>query len=173
MPDIQGNVEMLPYNPTGVVANTTPPSTSWLSLTGTVLVFVLILIVAFWVMRKVNSSSRANVNSTWAKVLDRQMLSGQQSLYLVEVAGKLQILAVTEHNIVKLTDIDDSNLAIDILEDIENNKVESVGFLNSLFNKKKATKQFAVQLEGFVAEQDMLAPDYEDDSDDSLKEIKQ
>ncbi|MDP4160432.1 MAG: flagellar biosynthetic protein FliO, partial [Bacillota bacterium] len=61
------------------------------------------------------------------RVLDRQVLSGQQSLYLVEIAGQLQVLGGTDHHLVKISEINDPAVAAEILEEIATRPIERVG----------------------------------------------
>src|SRR5690554_1504317 len=87
----------------------------WLLLT--VLILFLILVFALWIIRKMNGISYRGMQAPWARVLDRQMLTSNQSLYLVEIAGKLQVLAATDHQITKIQEINDPEQALEILDE--------------------------------------------------------
>ncbi|MDP4160381.1 MAG: flagellar biosynthetic protein FliO, partial [Bacillota bacterium] len=84
---------------------------SWWGLLGTLLVFLVILLVSLWIIRRLNQATIRSMNATWARVLDRQVLSGQQNLYLVEIAGQLQVLGGTDHHLVKISEINDPAVA--------------------------------------------------------------
>ena len=132
-------------------------SVSWWGLLGTLIVFVLIFFVALWVVRRLNRSAMRTMNSPWARVLDRQVLNVHQSLYLVEIAGKLQVLGISDHHIVKISEIDDPELAAEILEEIANRPVEKVegvmaGLAGRIFDGKKRKKNFSAELERLIEE---------------------
>ena len=93
---------------------------------GTILIFILILVVALWIIRKMNQASIRGMQAPWARVLDRQMLSTNQSLYLVEIAGKLQVLGGTDHHLTKIDEINDPELAAEILDEITHRPNERV-----------------------------------------------
>ena len=131
---------------------------SWWGLMGTLLVFLLILLVLLWILRRLNQANNARkMNAPWARVLDRQMLGGQQSLYLVEIAGQLQVLGGSDHHLLKISEINDPNVAAEILEEIATRPIERVdGWTKSLrkfwpgrFRKKDA---FSTELERLLDE---------------------
>jgi len=106
---------------------------SWWGLLGTLLVFLVILLVSLWILRRLNRANMRTMNAPWARVLDRQILSGQQSLYLVEIAGQLQVLGGSDHHLVKLSEINDPHVAAEILEEIATRPTERVeGWLQSV-----------------------------------------
>ena len=100
---------------------------SWWGLLGTLLVFLVILFVSLWIIRRLNRANLRSMNTPWARVLDRQVLAGQQSLYLVEIAGQLQVLGGTDHHLVKISEINDPAVAAEILEEIATRPTERVG----------------------------------------------
>jgi len=111
-------------------SGTTPAVTqavfSWWGLLGTLLVFLIILLVSLWILRRLSRGNMRTMSATWARVLDRQILSGQQSLYLVEIAGQLQVLGGSDHHLVKLSEINDPQVAAEILEEIATRPTERV-----------------------------------------------
>lgn len=154
MSDIEGKV----YAPSAADA-AQATSFSWWGFVGTVLIFIIILVIALWIIRRLNRSALRGMNTPWARVLDRQVLNGQQSLYLVEIAGKLQVLGGSDHHLAKLTEIDDPELAAEILDEIANRPVEKAEssmsrFFQRLFsgrrNKPKGT--FSSELEQLLKE---------------------
>ncbi len=128
------NLEDREFPPSGVVQEVAEPLFNWWGLMGTLLIFVLILLVSLWIIRRLNQANFRKMNAPWARVLDRQMLGGQQSLYLVEIAGQLQVLGGADHHLVKISEINDPDIAAEILEEIANRPLERVtdGWTKSL-----------------------------------------
>lgn len=131
----------------------------WGSFAGTVIVFLLILWLAFWVLKRLKVASSPGVNNNWARVIDRQVVSGQQALYLVEVAGQLQVLAGSEHSLVKIADIDDPRVAAEILNGLANRPTEKVeGFFHTVKRKllqpQKSKATFSSELDRLLEEVD-------------------
>ncbi|HHY28330.1 MAG TPA: flagellar biosynthetic protein FliO [Desulfitobacterium dehalogenans] len=133
----------------------------WGGIIGTILVFLLILVVALWVIRKMNQASFRGMQAPWARVLDRQMLNTSQSLYLVEIAGKLQILGGTDHHLTKIDEIDDPELAAEILDELAHRPTERVeGILSGIAQRtfggkrRQGKEPFAHELERLLEEVD-------------------
>jgi len=149
------NYENQPYDPNVTVPTATDP-VSWAGLIGTVIVFLIILAIAFYLIKRLNRYSVRSINSPWARVLDRQVLSGNQALYLVEIAGKIQILGATDHHITKVEEINDPDIASEILEEIAQRPEENLDKLFSgIFNKLKPKRRkdpFASELERMLEE---------------------
>lgn len=131
----------------------------WGGLVGTILIFILVLIVALLVIRKMNQASFRGMQASWARVLDRQMLSTNQSLYLVEIAGKLQVLGGTDHHLVKIDEINDPELAAEILDELAhrpNEPMEGVfsGIAKHAFGgkRRKGKEPFEDELERLLGE---------------------
>lgn len=159
MPNVQGSLENQPYTPSNIVDTASSGTFSWWGLMGTIIVFLLILLVALWVIRRMNHSSTRGMNAPWARILDRQVLSGQQSLYLVEIAGKLQVLGGTDHHLVKIDEINDPELAAEILDEITHRPVERIeGFFSGIAKhtfggkRRQAKDPFATELERLIEE---------------------
>ncbi|MHB1650875.1 MAG: flagellar biosynthetic protein FliO [Desulfitobacteriaceae bacterium] len=152
-------IEDRPFAPSTVSQGTLNPTFSWWGLAGTMLIFVIILLVALWVIRRLNRSTLRGMDAPWARVLDRQLLGGQQILYLVEVAGKLQILVGSDHYLMKLIEIEDPTLAAEILEEIATRPTERVGgvisgIIRNLQPKGNRTQPFAKELASLLEEVD-------------------
>ena len=96
------------------------------------------------------------MDTPWARVIDRQTLGGQQFLYLVEIAGQLQILGGSEHYLSKLTEINDPALAAEILEEIATRPTERVDswlmLVQKLFSRKTRKNEFSRELEQYLEE---------------------
>ena len=130
---------------------------SWWGLMGMLLVFLLILLVSLWVIRRLGRAQLRSMNAPWARVLDRQVLGGQQSLYLVEIAGQLQVLGGSDHNLVKLSEIHDPTVAAEILEEIARRPTERVEGWTSSVRKlwplpKRQVDDFSAELERMLEE---------------------
>ena len=133
------------------------PAFPWLEMAGTVLVFLAIFLVALWVIRRLYLSNLRSMETPWARVLDRQLLGGQQNLYLVEIAGQLQILGGSDHHLLKICEINDPVIAAEILEEIAARPTERIdGLLNGLKKlwpwRKKKKESFSYELERLLDE---------------------
>lgn len=118
--------EDLPLPASDAVPVVTQSIFSWWGLMGTLLVFLVILLVCLWVIRRLNRGNLRSMNAPWARLLDRQVLNGQQSLYLVEIAGQLQVLGGSDHHLEKIAEIHDPKVAAEILEEIATRPNERV-----------------------------------------------
>ncbi|KLU60383.1 flagellar biosynthesis protein, FliO [Peptococcaceae bacterium CEB3] len=152
-----GNIENRPYAPP-VPSQALHPAFSGWGLFGTLLIFLIIFVIALWIIRRLNRTALRGMDAGWARVLDRQLLGGQQVLYLVEVGGKLQVLAGSDHYLLKLTEIDDPDLAAEILEEIATRPAERVeGFLaglGALLPRGRRSKPFAGELARMLGEEE-------------------
>ncbi|NLL52144.1 MAG: flagellar biosynthetic protein FliO [Peptococcaceae bacterium] len=154
---MQANIENQPYNLGGSGTVVTPEvTTSWTGLIGTVVVFLIILVVALWLIKRVNRFAVRSIDSPWVRVLDRQVLHGQQTLYLVEIAGKIQVLGGTDHHITKVAEINDPEIAAEILEEIAREPQEKMDrFMSEIWRKVKKRKKkesFSAELERLLEE---------------------
>ncbi|NLM20970.1 MAG: flagellar biosynthetic protein FliO [Peptococcaceae bacterium] len=154
---MQGNIENQPYNLGGSGAVVTPEATtSWTGLIGTIVVFLIILVVALWLIKRVNRFAVRNIDSPWVRVLDRQVLHGQQTLYLVEIAGKIQVLGGTDHHITKVAEINDPEIVAEILEEIAREPQEKMDRLMNVIwrkvRKRKRKDSFATELDRLLEE---------------------
>ncbi|KJR47775.1 Flagellar biosynthesis protein FliZ [Desulfosporosinus sp. I2] len=122
------------------------------------LVFLIILLVSLWIIRRLSKMNNRRINAPWARVLDRQVLSGQQSLYLVEIAGQLQVLGGSDHHLVKISEIHDPRIAAEILEEITTRPTERMeGWVQSvqkLWRRQSQQKEepFSIELERLLEE---------------------
>ncbi len=146
-----------PLPPIAAAPAVTEPLFNWWGLMGTLLIFICILLISLWVIRRLNRANFRNMNAPWARVLDRQMLGGQQSLYLVEIAGQLQVLGGSDHHLVKISEINDPDVAAEILEEISTRPIERVdGWAKSLQNlwpgRSRKNDTFSAELERLLDE---------------------
>ena len=146
-----------PFPPSGAASALVQPGFSWWGLLGTLLLFLIILFVSLWIIRRLNRANLRSMNAPWARVLDRQVLGGQQSLYLVEIAGQLQVLAGSDHHLLKISEINDPDVAAEILEEIAARPVERVEGLAKSIQKfwpgsTRKTDSFSLELEHLLEE---------------------
>lgn len=153
------SIEAQPF-PNAAASPNINASFSWWGLLGTFVIFILILVAVLWFIRRLNRSALRGIDSPWARVLDRQVLGGQQSLYLVEIAGKLQVLAGSDHHLTKLTEIEDPDVAAEILEEINHRPLEQVEGAGAWLMKKvlgqrvKKASDFSTELKKMLEEGD-------------------
>ncbi|HHV65651.1 MAG TPA: FliO/MopB family protein [Peptococcaceae bacterium] len=147
--------ENQPYDPSLTPSPAAEPF-SWASLIATVVIFLLILTVALWLLKKLNRYTVRSIQSPWVRVLDRQVLNGQQTLYLVEIAGKIQILGATDHHLTKVAEINDPAIVAEILEEIASRPEEKMDrFLMGIWKRLKRRKSkdsFSLELERLIEE---------------------
>jgi flagellar protein FliO/FliZ len=125
---------------------------SWWGLLGYIVLFLLLLVAALWVIRRLNRTSARSFHAPWARVLDRQYLAGQQYLYLVEIAGKLMVLGGSDHCLTKIEEIHDADAAAEIMAEIANTPLSGQEnplalFLRRFFYGKRRTDPFAAELQ--------------------------
>lgn len=155
MPTTPSSIENQPYNP-GITAPPAAEPSFWTGLIGTIFVFLIILVVSLWLIKKINRYSVRNMQSPWVRVLDQQILNGQQVLYLVEIAGHIQVLGGTGHHITKVSEINDPEVVAEILEEIANRPEEKMDkFLTGIWKKlkrKPKNEAFSAELERLLEE---------------------
>lgn len=147
--------------PAAPATNGSDPSTavSWGPLIATVVVFFVILLLAVYVIRRLNNKEVRGMNAPWVRVLDRQAIGNRQVLYLVEIAGKLQVLGVTDQQMVKIAEINEPDVAAEVLEEIANRPQEKISSFVSvvgdkLFTRKRKKRDFSQELEHLLEEAD-------------------
>lgn len=145
------------FPPIGATPDVTESVFPWLSLMGIVLVFLLILVVSLWIIKRLHGANVRTMSVPWARVLDRQVLGGQQSLYLVEIAGQLQVLGGSDHHLLKISEINDPEVAAEILEEIANRPIERLdswtkGLRRLWPGRFRKNDDFSVELERLLDE---------------------
>ncbi|MGI6683996.1 MAG: FliO/MopB family protein [Bacillota bacterium] len=153
------NFENQPYHPSSPApAVSAGEPFSWSGLIGTVIIFLIVLIIVLWLINRLNQYSYRSKGSLWVKVLDRQVLNGRQVLYLVEIAGKIQVLGGTDHHLTKLEEINDPEIIVDILEEINKRPQENMAsFVSGIWKRiqnRKNKEQFSSELERLLEEVD-------------------
>ncbi|HZK54580.1 MAG TPA: flagellar biosynthetic protein FliO [Desulfosporosinus sp.] len=148
------SIEDQAFPTSGAAPAATTSAFPWAGLMGTLLVLVFILLLSLWIMRRLKGANGQGLSAPWARVLDRQVLGGQQSLYLVEIAGQLQVLGGSDHHLLKISEINDPDVAAEILEEIATRPIERVdSFTNSL---QKLWPRRSPKKESFAAEMERL-----------------
>jgi len=78
-------------------------------------------------------------------------------LYLIEIAGQIQVLGGTDHHITKVSEIDDPEVVAEILEEIANRPEQKMDrFMTGIWKnlKRKPRKDyFSVELERLLEEE--------------------
>ena len=84
-----------------------------------VLSLLIVIVLAFLVIKFFNGSAFYQIRR-WMRILDQVVIWSNRALLLTEIAGKIYVLGVTDHNITKLLEIDDaSKVAQFSAEDLE------------------------------------------------------
>jgi flagellar protein FliO/FliZ len=117
VPETTQSIETQPYAPS-LPETQIQDNFSWAGIISTIIVFIMILSIVFWMIQRLSRKGLQSVDTSWIRVLDRQTLSPQHNLYLVEVAGRIHILGSTDHQISQIATIDDTRQVSEILEEI-------------------------------------------------------
>ncbi|MDA8441524.1 MAG: flagellar biosynthetic protein FliO [Peptococcaceae bacterium] len=110
------SIEAKPFPNVQPVSTNQINTFSWGSFVVIVVVFLALLL--FFAVAVKRFSRSTSGSSSWFKLLDRQQMGPGHNLYLVELAGRMQILGVTNQTMVKIADLDDAELAGEILQDL-------------------------------------------------------
>lgn len=86
--------------------------TAWdvLSVLGTLVGFVLLLVLAWWASRAIGRAYAGSGAGCAVQLLDRVALGGEKQLLVVKAAGKVLLLGVTAHQISFLQELDEAQL---------------------------------------------------------------
>lgn len=86
--------------------------TAWdvLSVLGTLVGFVLLLVLAWWASRAIGRAYAGSGAGRTVQLLDRVALGGEKQLLVVKAAGKVLLLGVTAHQITFLQQLDEAEL---------------------------------------------------------------
>src|SRR5665648_143820 len=151
------SIEDQAFPTSGAAPAATTSAFPWAGLMGTLLVLVFILLLSLWIMRRLKGANGQGLSAPWARVLDRQVLGGQQSLYLVEIAGQLQVLGGSDHHLLKISEINDPEVATEILEEIANRPIERLDSWTKALRRLwpgrfRKNDDFSVELERLLDE---------------------
>lgn len=81
-----------------------------LSVLGSLVGFVLILVLAWWTARAIGQGQIASGGSHAIQVVDRLPLGGEKQLLVVRAAGRVLLLGVTAHHVEFLQELDEEDL---------------------------------------------------------------
>ena len=81
-----------------------------LSVLGSLVGFVLILVLAWWAARAIGQGQIASGGSHAIQVVDRLPLGGEKQLLVVRAAGRVLLLGVTAHHVEFLQELDEDDL---------------------------------------------------------------
>ncbi|HHV35330.1 MAG TPA: flagellar biosynthetic protein FliO [Syntrophomonadaceae bacterium] len=85
-----------------------------------VLSLLIVIVLAFLVIKFFQRQMPFTRSGRWMRILDQVVIGQNRALLLTEIAGKIYVLGVTDHNITKLLEIDDaSKVAQFSAEDLE------------------------------------------------------
>jgi len=98
-----------------------------------------VILVSVWLLKKVTPQFSRSANSGLIKILSTFWLGPKKALYLIQVAGKILLVGVTDHNINIISEFSDPDEAHNVLTSLEGKKSEPnfANLLSSLFNKNR------------------------------------
>lgn len=84
------------------------------SLAGTMITLVIVLVVAWVMLRWLTKRMPVQAGSRHIKLLDRVAVAPDKCLLLVRVAEKTMLVGMSSHAVEKLCDIEDPERALDV-----------------------------------------------------------
>jgi len=106
--------------------------------------FMLVLVVAIilfsvWLLKKVTPQFNRSSNSGMIKILSTFWLGPKKALYLIQVAGKIMLIGVTDQSISLISEFSDPEEAHNVLTAMEEKRSEPAfaNLLSSMFNKNR------------------------------------
>ena len=91
-----------------------------------VLSLLVVILLAFLAIKFFQRQTPLTRAGRWMRILDQVMIGQNRALLLAEIAGNIYVLGVTDHNIIKLLEIDDpSQVALFTAEDLESKESPS------------------------------------------------
>ena len=85
-----------------------------------ILSFLIVIILIFLLIKFLQRQMPFTRSGRWMRILDQVVIGQNRALILAEIAGKIYVLGITEHNITKLLEIDDpSKVALFSAEEME------------------------------------------------------
>lgn len=97
----------------------TPPSMGS-TLLRLVLSLLIIIVLIFLLVKFFQRQMPFTRSGRWMRILDQVVIGQNRALILAEIAGKIYVLGITDHNITKLLEIDDpSKVALFSAEEME------------------------------------------------------
>lgn len=93
-----------------------------LSLLGSLVLFVLILVLAWFCVRWLGGQYRLNTTGSRVKVLERIALAPDRSLLVVRAGGQVLLLGVTSQHIEKIAELDPEEFPDEPVPTVGNDK---------------------------------------------------
>lgn len=126
----------------------------FLLLAKLVLSLAIIVGLAYITMRILRKNLKVTSRGETVRVLDQYAFSMNKGVYVTEIADRVYVLGVTDHNINLITEITDVNVIEDIRSkaaDLDNESVIPPGFLGRLLpgivpKNSSAPKSFSVHI---------------------------
>lgn len=85
-----------------------------------ILSFLIVIVLIFLLIKFLQRQMPFTRSGRWMRILDQVVIGQNRALILAEIAGKIYVLGITEHNITKLLEIDDpSKVALFSAEEME------------------------------------------------------
>lgn len=85
-----------------------------------VISLLFVIVLAFLAIKLFQRQRPFTRSGRWMRILDQVVIGQNRAILLAEIAGKIYVLGVTDHNITKLLEIDDaSKVALFSAEDLE------------------------------------------------------
>ena len=96
-----------------------------LSLLGSLVLFVLILVLAWFCVRWLGGQYRLNTAGSRVKVLERIALAPDRSLLVVRAGGQVLLLGVTSQHIEKIAELDPEEFPDEPVPTVGNDKLSA------------------------------------------------
>ncbi|HHY39620.1 MAG TPA: flagellar biosynthetic protein FliO [Syntrophaceticus sp.] len=85
-----------------------------------ILSLLIVIVLIFLLIKFLQRQMPFTRSGRWMRILDQVVIGQNRALILAEIAGKIYVLGITEHNITKLLEIDDpSKVALFSAEEME------------------------------------------------------
>lgn len=85
-----------------------------------ILSLIIVIVLIFLLIKFFQRQMPFTRSGRWMRILDQVVIGQNRALILAEIAGKIYVLGITEHNITKLLEIDDpSKVALFSAEEME------------------------------------------------------
>ncbi len=104
----------------------TPPSMGS-TLLRLILSLIIVIVLIFLLIKFFQRQMPFTRSGRWMRIIDQVVIGQNRALILAEIAGKIYVLGITDHNITKLLEIDDpSKVALfsaDEMEEVYSNSL--------------------------------------------------
>ena len=154
-----------------------PPEQVIIFIIGTVVILFGAYYVTYYVGMKASGQTRAGLKNRNIKMLDRYAISRDKQFCIIEVAGKVYILGLTNHTVTLLDTVDAAEFA-ELTEDDEEPTPWNMTPVGQYGNKlTKKIVAFVAEKTGKTRKKDKTANDsenpYKADFSENLKEAQE